>query len=129
MPYDATSAYIRENAWSLAESKLLDILVSGLPGSDQSEKFVLSAPDLDSQNVLVDGEGNVSGIIDREDFNWGMGVALCWKEDWIYTKKSHIREAVWIAALNGQNRLEICQKMVEIVAGGQEDMMDALGII
>lgn len=66
----------------------------------------------------------------REHFDREMGAALGWKGDWIYTKKSHIREAVWIAALNARNRLEICRKMVEVVIGGQEEKADdALGMI
>lgn len=178
------STYLQENsaardgnnAWGVAESKLLDIMVPCLPVGNRDEGFVLSAPDLDAQNVLVDEEGNVTGIIDwdhvqtlprcvgycrypswitrdwdplmygwpkmkesenspeelhryREHFDGEMCAALGGKEDWIYTKKSHIREEVWIAALNGQNRLEICRKMVEVVMGGQEEKVDALGMI
>lgn len=168
-PYDTISAYLRENSaardgenvWGIAGSKLLDIVIPCLPTGHPDEGSVLSVPDLDSQNVLVDEEGNVTGIIDwdhvqtlprcvgycrfpswitrdwdplmygwpmmNEAENWPeelqryrehcdreMGAALGWK-DWVYTNKSHIREAVWIATLNSQNRLEICRKMVKVV--------------
>lgn len=71
-PYGTTSAYLRENSaardgksvWSIAESKLLDFVVPCLPTRRPDEGFVLSVPDLDSQNVLVEEEGNVTGIID-----------------------------------------------------------------
>ncbi|SPO00762.1 uncharacterized protein DNG_03510 [Cephalotrichum gorgonifer] len=184
-PYDTTSAYLREhsaardenNLWGVAEAKLLDIVVPCLTaGYNPDEGIVLSVPDLDSQNVLVDEEGNITGIIDwdqvqtlprcigycrfpswitrdwdplmygwpkmkesenspeelegyREHFDREMGAALGWKGDWVYTKKSHIREAVWIAALNSQNRLEICRKMVEVVMEAQEEKVDALDIL
>ena len=64
----------------------------------------------------------------REHFDREMGAALGWKDDWICAR-SHISEAVWIAALNGQNRLEIRRKMAEVVAGGQKEKGGALGII
>ncbi|KAI5865644.1 hypothetical protein GGS23DRAFT_560127 [Durotheca rogersii] len=183
-PYDTMSTYLRENSavrkrdneWGVAEYKLLDVIVPCLPVGSRDESFVLSAPDLDSQNVLVDEEGNVTGIIDwdhvqtmprcvgysgypswitrdwdplmygwprmkdsenspeeldryREHFDREMGAALGWEGDWIYTKKSHIREAVWIAALHSLNRPEICRKLVEVAIGGQGEEVDALGMM
>ncbi|KAL2023919.1 hypothetical protein VTK56DRAFT_696 [Thermocarpiscus australiensis] len=35
-----------------------------LPVYDSTEGFVLCSPDFDSQNILVDDEGNVTGLID-----------------------------------------------------------------
>lgn len=182
-PYDTTSAYLQENfatreknnEWSIAESKILDAVIPCLPTGYQREDFVLSVPDLDSQNILVDGDDNVTGIIDwdhvqtlprfigycrfpswitrdwdplmygwpimkesenspeelqryREHFNNEMGAALGWKGDWVHTKKSHIREAVWIAIFNRPNRLEICRKLVEVAMdkGGKEDARGVL---
>lgn len=168
-PYPTISAYIREKTQptvgkslrAVAEDKIMDVVVPCLL-SIPAEGFVLSVPDFDSQNILVDDEGNVTGIIDwdhvqtmprwvgysrypgwvtrdwdplmygwpemkesenspeeleqyREHYDREMGAAMGQQGDWGYTRKSHIREAVWIAALNGMNRLEICRKIVEAV--------------
>jgi hypothetical protein len=42
----------------------MDAVVRHLPFRDSAEGFVLSVPDLDSQNILVDDEGNLTGLID-----------------------------------------------------------------
>lgn len=180
-PFDTLAAYLQEHqvatdtgsVWGIAEAKLIDNIVPHLPAQSPNEGFVLSIPDFDSQNIMVDKEGNVTGIIDwdlaqttprcvgycrypgwitrdwdplmygwpkikesenspeeleryREFYNQAIGAALEWKGDWGYTKKSQIREAVWIAALNTPNRLEICRQMVQVAMGVGVDAMDVL---
>ncbi|KAM0209799.1 hypothetical protein ACHAPQ_002727 [Fusarium lateritium] len=55
---------LKENAWSRAESKVLETLIRHSPDLDSHSRFVLCPPDFDSQNILVDEKGNVTGIID-----------------------------------------------------------------
>jgi aminoglycoside phosphotransferase (APT) family kinase protein len=55
---------LKENAWSRAESKVLEALIQHSPNLDTYSRFVLCPPDFDSQNILVDDKGNVTGIID-----------------------------------------------------------------
>ncbi|KAM5342314.1 hypothetical protein ACJ41O_013280 [Fusarium nematophilum] len=61
----------------------------------------------------------------RVYYNTELGRALDWKGDWWCTEKSHIAEAIWIAVLNRQNRLEICRKFVQVTGDGT-DALDAL---
>ncbi|KAI1132260.1 kinase-like domain-containing protein [Nemania abortiva] len=182
-PYDSTPAFLHQNSiegssenghvWSKAAAKVLEAMLDCLPTSDSLSSFVLCPPDFDSQNVLVDDEGTVTGLIDwdlvqtmprfvgyarypgwttrdwdplmygwpkmadsedspealeryRAHYNIELGKALKWQGDWKYTEKSHIFEAIWIAALHRLNRLEICRKFVQAAAG---DSIDASGIL
>ncbi|CCT69795.1 uncharacterized protein FFUJ_05711 [Fusarium fujikuroi IMI 58289] len=52
------------NAWDRAEDKLLKVFLENSPLLHYHSRFVLCPPDFDSQNVLVDEKGNVTGLID-----------------------------------------------------------------
>ncbi|SPJ82283.1 uncharacterized protein FTOL_09688 [Fusarium torulosum] len=54
----------KDSVWGRAESKMLETLIQNSPDLDSYSRFVLCPPDFDSQNVLVDDKGNVTGIID-----------------------------------------------------------------
>ncbi|KAH7264790.1 kinase-like domain-containing protein [Fusarium redolens] len=54
----------RDNVWGYAEAKVLKILLENSPLLHSHSHFVLCPPDFDSQNVLVDEEGKVTGFID-----------------------------------------------------------------
>ncbi|KAI2641414.1 kinase-like protein [Hypomontagnella submonticulosa] len=167
-PFDSASAYVqthfeetsKKNEWDKAESKVLESIMPSSAIHDSTVGFVLRPPDLDSQNVMVDEQGNVTGLIDwdlahtmprsmgyamypswitrdwdplmygwpkmdtedspeeleryRAFYKEELGKALDGKGDWELTAKSHITEAVWIAALSRTNRLEICRKFVQV---------------
>ncbi|KAF9767753.1 hypothetical protein IL306_015042 [Fusarium sp. DS 682] len=54
-----------DSVWDRAEAKMIEAVLEHAPFLLQSQsRFVLCPPDFDSQNVLVDEEGNVTGIID-----------------------------------------------------------------
>ena len=60
--------------WGLAAYKIVKRMLSHLPRSSLSpystcraETFVLSLPDFDSQNVMIDEEGNLTGLIDWDN--------------------------------------------------------------
>ncbi|KAF5538846.1 altered inheritance of mitochondria 9 mitochondrial [Fusarium mexicanum] len=53
-----------DNSWGRAEDKLLKVLLENAPFLRSHSHFVLCPPDFDSQNVLVDEQGNVIGLID-----------------------------------------------------------------
>ncbi|KAL1857459.1 hypothetical protein VTK73DRAFT_8082 [Phialemonium thermophilum] len=180
-PFDSTAGFLGahlaptfdQSVWDRAEAKVLDVILDCIPRLDSAPGFVICPPDFDSQNVLVDGEGTVTGIIDwdlahtmprflgfsrypgwitrdwdplmygwpkmadsedspatlaryREFYNWEMGKALQQNEDWKFTKKSHIAEAMWIAALSSRNRLEICRKFVQVALGEDIKALDVL---
>lgn len=140
------------------------------PGKRNSAKetFVLSLPDFDSQNIMIDERGNVTGIIDwdnvqtlprfigysrfpgwitrdwdplmysypmikdrenspeelkryRARYRATMRELLRGRGDSIFVGKSHIFEAVAIAARNHICRLEIVNKIVERVFPIQEE--------
>lgn len=152
------------------------MIISSLPlstdgTSSKRETFVLSLPDFDSQNVIIDERGNLTGIIDwdnartvprflgfssfpgwitrdwdpimyyypvnkekenspeeleryRERYNGRMQEMLCGKGDSRFVNKSHIFEAVAIAAYDDVRRLEIVRKIVATVFHVDDD--DAL---
>lgn len=158
---------------------LLDMMILSLPLSTEGpsgdrESFVLSLPDFDSQNVMVDEEGNLTGMIDwdnaqtvprflgfssfpgwitrdwdpimyyypankerenspeelkryRQRYNSKMREMLHGKGDSRFVNKSHIFEAVAIAACDDVRRLEIVRKIVARVSRTEDD--DALEII
>lgn len=54
----------RDSTWSRAQNKILETLIQNSPDLDSYSRFVLCPPDFDSQNILVDDKGNVTGIID-----------------------------------------------------------------
>ncbi|KAL2024385.1 hypothetical protein VTK56DRAFT_8196 [Thermocarpiscus australiensis] len=179
-PYSSAGEYLRshlvlenKNVWAWAEAKVMNTLLRLSPELDSQDGFVLCPPDFDSQNILVDDRGNITGIIDwdlantmprrlgysrypgwitrdwdplmygwpkmadREDapdllaryrahYNSELGKALGWHGDWKSKEKSHITEAVWIAALNAMNRLEICRKFVQVSIDAGTDALDVL---
>ena len=73
-PFNTSSSYLSS---LLATSRrasdspmlaLLQLFISALPDSTlDGPPFCLFHPDFDSQNVLVDGDGNITGIIDWDD--------------------------------------------------------------
>ncbi|KAI3330977.1 hypothetical protein F4824DRAFT_477036 [Ustulina deusta] len=73
-PYDSTSVFLHQtpiegssengNAWSKAAAKVLEVMLDCLPIPDSPSSFVLCPPGFDSQNILVDDEGTVTGLID-----------------------------------------------------------------
>ncbi|KAG5664345.1 hypothetical protein KAF25_008079 [Fusarium avenaceum] len=113
----------KDSVWSRAQNKILETLIQNSPDLNSYSRFVLCPPDFDSQNVLVDDKGNVTGIID-----WDLCNALSWKGDWEFTENSHIAEAIWIAMLDSTNRMDICYKFVK-VALGIENRNDAIGVL
>ncbi|KAI1188728.1 kinase-like domain-containing protein [Nemania serpens] len=182
-PYDSTSAFLQQNLdedpnengseWAKAEAKVLEVMIDCLPTSDSPSSFVLCPPDFDSQNVLVDDEGTVTGLIDwdlvqtmprfvgyarypgwitrdwdplmygwpnmadtedspetleryRAHYNTELGKFHEGQGDWKYTGKSHLFEAIWIAALHRLNRLEICRKFVQAATGEGTDALRIL---
>ncbi|UNI22120.1 hypothetical protein JDV02_008040 [Purpureocillium takamizusanense] len=68
-PFDSASAYLKHHVvlsskggvWDEAEAKVMH---SVLPCLVSRNGFVLCPPDFDSQNVMVDEQGNVTGLID-----------------------------------------------------------------
>ena len=72
-PYNSTRSYLldewddlKDNAeWTHAQLALVRLAVESIPASlIEHGSFQLSHPDLDSQNVLVDEEGTITGLID-----------------------------------------------------------------
>ncbi|KAI0378221.1 kinase-like domain-containing protein [Hypomontagnella monticulosa] len=167
-PFDTASDFVQahfkpsseESEWDKAESIMLQSMMPSSAINESSGGFVLLPPDFDSQNVMVDEQGNVTGLIDwdlvqtmprsmgyarypswitrdwdplmygwpkmdtedspetleryRAYYNGELGKELNEEGDWQFTKKSHITEAVWIAAFGSHNRLEICRKFVRV---------------
>jgi len=65
----------------------------------------------------------------RKYYDQAMAEAMHQSVDWEFTtRKSHIWEAIWIAALNHVNRLEICCKLVQ-EATGVDSLDEARGIM
>jgi len=71
-PFDSASAYLHSQfepntantLWARAQTKVMDFLTRCLPVLDSPPGFVICPPDFDSQNVMVDEQGAVMGIID-----------------------------------------------------------------
>jgi hypothetical protein len=170
-PFDSTSTYLEanyveethEDELGRAAGMLLGATMPCLSMDDSPPGFALCVPNFDSQNIMADDEGNITGLInwdfvqtvprqlgyskypgwiirdwdplmyrpdeaDSEDspetleryrahYNTEMGKALNWQGDWKYTWKSHMREAIWIAAQYEINRLSICNKFVQFAMG------------
>lgn len=180
-PFNSTSAFLQEHLvtspndsiWNDAGAKVFEAILGCLPILDSLPDFVLCPPDFDSQNILVDEEGTITGLIDwdlthtmprfmgyarypgwimrdwdplmygwqkmadsedsphalgryRAYYNAELGKALEGSGDWRFTEKSHIAEAIWIAALHQPNRLGICRKFVQIAVGDDADPLDVL---
>ncbi|KAI0884229.1 kinase-like protein [Annulohypoxylon maeteangense] len=173
-PFDSASSYLahhyREDdgdEYSRGASAILKSIMSTAIPDYPSEYFVLCPPDFDSQNVLVDRRGNVTGLIDwdhaqtlpqsmgyarfpawltrdwdpstyswpemsgtedspatlnyyRQQYCQYLGNALKWRREWMFTLKSHMAEAVWIAVHYTHSRVAICQKLIEEVPMGNK---------
>ncbi|KAI6086892.1 kinase-like protein [Hypoxylon rubiginosum] len=71
-PFDSASAYleyhdvhdIHEHELVNAQAKILKHMLAASPINDIRGSFVLRPPDFNLQNVMVDEEGNVTGLID-----------------------------------------------------------------
>ena len=189
-PFQTSKSYLRHHArhysnptkksqLATGSRALLDLIISALPSSTERassnrETFVLSLPDFDSQNVMVDDQGNLTGLIDwdnvqtvpgflgyasfpgwitrdwdpiiysypinkdrenspeelkryRQRYNSKMQELLHGNGDARFAHKSHIFEAVTIAAYDDVRRLEIVRKIVGRVSRVDDD--DALEII
>ncbi|KAK9349748.1 hypothetical protein V1523DRAFT_399861 [Lipomyces doorenjongii] len=155
-PFESSKSYLRH--WSV---------------STNQESFVLSLPDFDSQNIMIDERGNLTGIIDwdnvqavprfigylsfpgwitrdwdpivyyypankerenspeelkryRLKYNSNMQEILQ-RKDARFVNKSHVFEAVAIAATDDVRRLEIVRKVVGRVFQVDDD--DALELM
>ncbi|KAH6982304.1 hypothetical protein BKA56DRAFT_720763 [Ilyonectria sp. MPI-CAGE-AT-0026] len=73
-PFDSLSAFLHKNpiassdknVWDKAEAKVAELIMGFLPTLDSPPGFVLCPPYFDSQNVLVNDEGTVTGLVDRD---------------------------------------------------------------
>jgi hypothetical protein len=175
-PFSTSRSYLlddfddpeEDDPYAVGAHKLTSIMVPYLPSPRKgSETFALRPPDFDSQNIMIDERGNLTGIIDwdnvqtfpsfigysrfpgwitrdwdplmygwpkldeenspaeltryRKHYNQEMKGALGRKGDWKLTKKSHIFEAVCIAAQTEMCRLEITRKFVQYAFRNVED--------
>ncbi|KAK9243771.1 hypothetical protein V1506DRAFT_523382 [Lipomyces tetrasporus] len=189
-PFESSKSYLRhcvshywdprkQSPLALGSRMILDMMISCLPLSTKGvstnqESFVLSLPDFDSQNIIIDERGNITGIIDwdnvqavprflgyfsfpgwitrdwdpivyyypankerenspeelkryRRRYNSKMQEILHGNGDSRFVSKSHIFEAVAIAATDDVRRLEIVRKIVGRVFQADDD--DALELI
>ncbi|KAK9428614.1 hypothetical protein V1505DRAFT_357644 [Lipomyces doorenjongii] len=189
-PFESSKSYLRhwvshygdarkQSPLALGSRMILDMMISCLPLSTKSvstnqESFVLSLPDFDSQNIMIDERGNLTGIIDwdnvqavprfigylsfpgwitrdwdpivyyypankerenspeelkryRRRYNSNMQEILQRKGDARFVNKSHVFEAVAIAATDDVRRLEIARKVVGRVFQVDDD--DALELM
>ncbi|KAF5000860.1 hypothetical protein FGRMN_1469 [Fusarium graminum] len=55
---------LEKSLYSRSASRVLELLIRNPPDLDSHSRFALRPPDFDSQNILVDDKGNVTGIID-----------------------------------------------------------------
>ncbi|KAI1464522.1 kinase-like protein [Daldinia caldariorum] len=69
-PFDTAAAYLeanhdhwQEGAWDRAERKILEAAMSFSAVHDEPTDFVLCHPNLDSHNVMVDPQGNITGLL------------------------------------------------------------------
>jgi len=184
-PFESTKSYLRycldhddrdlPQADHVGARKLVAMLISYLPSPRFGrETFVLSLPDFDSQNIMIDERGNLTGIIDwdnvqtnprfngfscfpgwitrdwdplmygyphvewenspvelkryRQRYNGQMKQHLNGAGDSIFTVKSHIFEAVVIAATKEICRYNIVRKIMQHVLPG-ENVYDVMNII
>lgn len=73
-PFDSASAYLQEhsaagygqNAWDKAETEIMQIIDVCLAAITTKPGFTLTLPDFDSQNIMVDNNGTVTGFIDLD---------------------------------------------------------------
>ncbi|KAI4858978.1 kinase-like protein [Hypoxylon rubiginosum] len=71
-PFDSAVAYVKarydhapeDNVWINAQEKIMSHILPFSPIYDAQDSFVLRAPDFNPQNVMVDEQGNVTGLID-----------------------------------------------------------------
>ena len=57
-----------DDAYAVGAHKLTGIMVAHLPSPTKgSETFVLRPPDFDSQNIMIDERGKLTGIIDWDN--------------------------------------------------------------
>ncbi|KAI1799757.1 kinase-like protein [Daldinia bambusicola] len=77
-PFDTTAAYLEANyahwqdgSWGRAERKIMEAITPFSAIYDESSHFVLCHPKLDPQNVMVDSQGNVTGLLD-----WDMAMTM-----------------------------------------------------
>ncbi|PTB81791.1 hypothetical protein M440DRAFT_1396958 [Trichoderma longibrachiatum ATCC 18648] len=71
-PYISTSAFLeqkyitksQDNVWGTAKRRAMEAIIACRPTFDSPPGFVLCPPDFDSQNILVDDQGTVTGFID-----------------------------------------------------------------
>ncbi|KAF4338494.1 altered inheritance of mitochondria 9 mitochondrial [Fusarium beomiforme] len=52
-----------DSVWDRAEAKMIEAILEHSSFLHSHSRFVLTPPDFDSQNILVDEEGNVTGLI------------------------------------------------------------------
>ncbi|KAN0069431.1 hypothetical protein V8E54_012446 [Elaphomyces granulatus] len=98
----------------IGSQKLLSMMIPCLPCPRKSflarEKFVLSLPDFNPQNILIDEREELDKY--RRWYNRRMKELLNGNGDSVFTIKSHIFEAIAIAAMDDVCRLCIVMKIV-----------------
>ncbi|KAM5354193.1 hypothetical protein ACJ41O_000843 [Fusarium nematophilum] len=148
-----------------AKNALMEAIMPLMPFEPPSEGFVLPKPDLDLQNVLVDGRGNVTALLDwdfatvsprcigncgypgwiwrdfdpmlyvwegqpqenspsqlrnfRRYYNEQLGRALGAgrSQDVKWNERSHMWQAIWLAAGDEVSRYDIVKKLAEVAIG------------
>ncbi|KAF6805919.1 nacht and wd domain protein [Colletotrichum musicola] len=146
-PFDSETAFWEENqtldsgdnVWAKGKTKVMGaIMACYMQRNTEREQpgFVLCPPDFNYQNIMVDEEGDITGLIDwdlahivprvdspetlgryRDFYAEQMGEALAWQGDWALAKNAHIAEVVWTAALIPMNRCYICAKFIQHCLG------------
>lgn len=185
-PYESWSDYLKEHLepsemseandfWAKGKMKMIKAMLSYMPCADDTDGFVLSLPDTENSNFLVDSQGNLTGIIDwdgalvlpacigygsypsfimrdwdpiwyqlpalhleasipikpenyRASYNTAMKTALNGHEDWKWVAKSHIRQAVFLAAIDENCRRDVCRRFIEEVTGSADARLEVYHI-
>ncbi|KAL2756518.1 hypothetical protein ACRALDRAFT_2026580 [Sodiomyces alcalophilus JCM 7366] len=139
-PFDTAASYLKEHrakantksVWGISASKLTNAMIPYLPAYDSTEGFVLCPPDFDSQNIMVDDEGNITGIIDWDHVQTlpqcvGYSIYPSWiTRDWNPLMYGWPKLADSEDSPQELERLEIYRKLVQTAIGADSDAMDIL---
>lgn len=131
-PFSTTESFL-QNFWAPANEKseyaigAAKVLEAMLPHLPHTSEYVLAMPDFDSQNVMADEEGNITGLIDWDNVQTVPSFIGCLRYPGWITRDWDPLMYGWPILKDNENSPEDLQKYRENYLNEMKKALDSVG--